>query len=280
MRQLIRFVSEKEHAKQFLAGEIYMNTMGYFWEEGFEDQKDYFEGVSCNISKDKVERLPHDLRDVLCYDIAIRVDVYKYNNICSFYRLDIDNKRQVIQLPAPEINKFGEYAIIILDENKLINRILKKVEKNSGWDVLCGDVNYHKRIDSTDPKKHVRNTLDMILHEPIDLDIILDNKQSIKTRDSFDKMQKYSYQNEWRICLNRYQKDGLAYVLDIGDLSDIAYIVKTTDLRKEIIKKYKGFKLGTVAEQRMSYQGSVSRKKFRRKMLDIDGKVSVMATIG
>ena len=43
--------------------------------------------------------------------------------------MDIDNKRQVIQLPAPEINKFGEYAIIILDENKLINRILKKVEK-------------------------------------------------------------------------------------------------------------------------------------------------------
>ena len=42
MRNLIRFISKKKYANQFLSGKIYMNSMSFFWSKGFEEQKDFF----------------------------------------------------------------------------------------------------------------------------------------------------------------------------------------------------------------------------------------------
>ena len=36
----------------FASGKLYMNSLSYFWENGFEDQKDMFEGISDTIKKD------------------------------------------------------------------------------------------------------------------------------------------------------------------------------------------------------------------------------------
>ena len=41
MRNLIRFTSKEEYANQFLSGKIYMNTLSFYWSNGFEDQKDF-----------------------------------------------------------------------------------------------------------------------------------------------------------------------------------------------------------------------------------------------
>lgn len=280
MRNLIRFTSTKEYAEQFLSGKIYMNTMSFFWSMGFEDQKDYFEGLSNTIPKNKLDNLPQDMRDVLCYDLGIRVDAYKYCNICSFYRLDVDDISKTIQLPSPEIDKFGDYAIIIFDEDKFFKRVYSKVVSNPGWLFICGDVNYHKRMDSTNPQNSVKHTLDLMMHEPIDIDLIADKPESLKSRDCFDKINKYSYQNEWRICLYRDMQAEAPYTLEIGDISDIAYLIKTKELRQELIKIYEGYWPANVSEQRKAYQGNISRKLFRNTIVKIDGKVWVMATIG
>ena len=111
MRNLIRFISKKKYANQFLSGKIYMNFMSFFWSKGFEDQKDFFEGLPSTIPKNKMDGL------------------------------------KTIQFPSPEIDKFGDYAVIILDEDGFINRINKAINKNLGWYFLCGDVNYHRRND-------------------------------------------------------------------------------------------------------------------------------------
>lgn len=280
MRNLIRFISKKKYANQFLSGKIYMNSMSFFWSKGFEEQKDFFEGLSSTIPKNKMDGLPQDFKEVLCYDIGIRVDAYKYCNICSFYRLDADDILKTIQLPSPEIDKFGDYAVIILDEDGFINRINKAINKNLGWYFLCGDVNYHRRLDTTKPNNPVRHTMDLMLHEPIDINLISDKPESLRSRDCFDKINKYSYQNEWRICLYRNIQTEAPYTLEIGDISDIACIVKTKELRQKLIKVYKGYWPANVSEQRKPYQGNISRKSFRNTILKVDGKVWIMATIG
>ena len=197
-----------------------------------------------------------------------------------FFRLDIDSIRHTIQLPSPAIDKFGDYAIIILDEDKFVKRFYSKVVNNIGWLFICGDVNYHKRMDSTNPQNTVKHTLDLMMHEPMDINTLFDNLESLRSRDCFAKTKKYSYQKEWRICLYRNIETEVPYTLEIGDISDIARIVKTKELRKELLKIYKGYWPANVSEQRKPYQGNISRKLFRNTILKIDGKVWVMATIG
>lgn len=280
MRNLIRFTSKEEYANQFLSGKIYMNSMAFFWSRGFEDQKDYFEGLSNTIPKNKLDGLPQDMRDVLCYDLGIRVDAYKYCNICSFYRMDVDDISKTIQLPSLEIDKFGDYAIIIFDEDKFFKRVYSKVVSNPGWLFVCGDVNYHKRMDSTNLQNSVKHTLDLMMHDPMDINTLFDNPGSLRSRNCFDKNKKYSYQKEWRICLYRNIETEVPYILEVGDISDIACIVKTKELRKELLKIYKEYWPANVSEQRKPYQGNISRKLFRNKILKIDGRVWVMVTIG
>lgn len=44
MVDLYRFMM-KSHAESFMAGEIYMSSLGYFWNNGFESQQDIDEGT-------------------------------------------------------------------------------------------------------------------------------------------------------------------------------------------------------------------------------------------
>ena len=45
MLELIRFTSGS-HAEEFMAGRLYMNSLGFFWNNGFEGQRDMLEGVA------------------------------------------------------------------------------------------------------------------------------------------------------------------------------------------------------------------------------------------
>lgn len=279
MRKLIRFTSE-EHVEEFLSGEVYMNSISYFWERGTEEQKDFSEGIAFNIPKDKLTGLSEDLIKVLCYDISIRAIAYKFSNICCFYRLFIDEINKIIQLPQSNITNFGSCAIIIENENKFTDRIIKSVRNIPGFEVTLGDVNYHKRTDSTNPNEKVHHTIDLKLIELIDINEVLGKNKFKKIKDSFNKIERYSHQQEWRISLFKNKKVDLPFKLDIGDISDIAYSVKTTDLNNHIITKYKGFRFGHVKDQRKPYQGTINRKQLHKKILSLDSKGQIMVTIG
>ena len=43
MHLLTRFFSQKNFLDAFISGKLYMNTLDYFWNNGFEEQKDIFE---------------------------------------------------------------------------------------------------------------------------------------------------------------------------------------------------------------------------------------------
>ncbi|MGS0746166.1 DUF2971 domain-containing protein [Syntrophomonas erecta subsp. sporosyntropha] len=280
MGDLIRFTTKEEYANQFLSGRIYMNSLSYFWSEGFEAQRDFSEGVIGTILKNNIVKLPQDLKDVLCYDIAVRADAYKYCNLCCFYRLDIETDDHTINLPPQIMSEFGEYAIIILDGGEFINRINNEIFKNQGWLFLYGDVIYHKRKDSRNPNNRIKHTLDLMMHEPIDINEFCESPEMVRYRDCFDKTSKYSYQREWRICLYRNTKKSTPCILEIGNISDIACIIKTKDLYQKLIEIYSGCYHARASKQRHLIKGNISRKHFRDSILKIDGKVWVMVTIG
>ena len=49
MHNLLKFISKKKYLEDFLNGKLYMNPLNYFWENGFDDQKDIFESVVSTV---------------------------------------------------------------------------------------------------------------------------------------------------------------------------------------------------------------------------------------
>lgn len=275
---LIRFVDNLEYAEQFLSGEIYMNSIGFFWENGFEDQKDSYEGISHIVNKDSVNEIPQDLLDVLCYDLSIKSNAFRFANICSFYRLSIDKEKKLIELPSSKIDLFGSYSVLISNREQFINRVLKAVKINPDYDVIMGDIRYHKRKVKSD-LEFINHSIDIQL-QSIDREEFLKNNKISGIRDCFDKLNKFSYQNEWRICLSRNIKNTNHYILNIGDISDIAHIVPTSKLRESVLIKYENYKLASFNPQTKGFQGTSTRKKFKEAILKMDNEIHVIATIG
>ena len=72
----------------------------------------------------------------------------------------------------------------------------------------------------------------------------------------------------------------MPYTLKIGDISDIAIIVRTKELRKIMLEMYQNYSIGEVLAQREAYQGNISRREFREAIYDIDDKSYIAFSIG
>lgn len=56
----------------------------------------------------------------------------------------------------------------------------------------------------------------------------------LNNRTCFDKMDKFSWQNEWRVILYRGEKSVEPYRLEIGNIRDICHWVTIDNLENEI----------------------------------------------
>lgn len=246
---LIRFTSAK-YVNDFLDGKIYMNSIGYFIENGFEDQKDYFEGVSYYEDPNTSEfaqRYDDRLKAALTGDIAWVNEGSKYCNVACFYKLN--RYKNQVELVNSDIFSFGEVAIHIFDVHQFLERVIRATGKRKDFYWCAGNVNYYNP-DNTNVRNHVL--------------------------DCFCKTQKHSYQREWRIAvLNQYStlkqlaEDAIEagyinytrpFVLEIGVIRDIARSIPADELSKNqakffpkqtMVKKMKPIKRLTPKEVEM-----------------------------
>lgn len=259
MHLLIKFTPKLDYARSFQQGKLYMNTLNYFWTNGFEEQRDVLEGVAAKTSPDNLDFLPEDLRSVQYTDIQIQAVGYRYCNVFCMHRIDLKPLgksplgTEIAYETASNIEKFGAYAVIVDDEAELLRRINRAANEQQ-FKYLCGKVNYHKPILN---KKPVTSKPNIILKCDETVDMGLFGTEG-RYRDSFDKYDKYSWQNEWRLTLYRGVSDINAYQFNIGDLSDITHIVKTKNLEKKLHKEIQNPKLFNSNE---SYYGNASRKE-------------------
>ena len=283
MYQSIRSVSSKERAHAFITGRIFMNTLSYYWENGFENQKDFFEGVGGSINVDALKRggINSDFLNITCYDPLLRFDAYKYCNLCCFYRMDIDDFEGIV-LPPKKIHEFGDYALIIHNTEAFIQRISKSINTHNNWRYYCGDVHYHKVSNSKIEKNKIKHTMELISTIPIEIDRLIqkDDLNSIRYKDCFIKTTRYSYQNEWRICLLRYPYDSSNYKLQVDDLSDIVECVKTDCLSNKLIADFNNGIPESIRKTRSNNYGNISRKEMNDIITNIDRKVYICVSVG
>lgn len=283
MYSLIRYFSNKEYRDQFVAGKLYMNTLDYFWNNGFDDQKDLFEGVVCTVPVKEFGAFPTVFQSAQATDFRFRAEGYKYCNVCCFSRIDY------VSSPAgslghlisynynPKMTEFGSYAVLIKNEDKFINRV-RDAANSKGYKYLCGNVNYKKLMKDGRLTKEGPLTYWAAKDKYFTIQELENRGIKIKRRDCFDKSVNYEAQKEWRIALYRGIKDTKAYTLDIGDLSDIVTSFDASELTKVLEHN---MNCGNPISEFEGWRGNTDRKEMRELFYKLgDNKTIMFATIG
>lgn len=221
---LCKICKSKKYAEDFIGGHLYMSTYKSIQNieksaKMSEDQEDMVDGAElyCKNTNDKMWKLLPDKDDnwnFSCVDrgseelgaIGFIVRPRKedeYKNMICFYSLLKNNETQSIVKPNDKLEGvFGEYCVVITNISEFMTRITKVIDNLSlNVTAQCAFINY---IDDKD-------------------------KPAIKL-NPFEKLKKFSYQNEFRIVVEvPDQKDNLKY-FEVGNLSDITHLVSTKDL--------------------------------------------------
>ena len=277
MHNLIKFFSKKEYLDEFISGKLYMNTLDYFWKNGFEEQKDIFEGVVCTVPVKDFEALPMDFQAVQACDYRFRAEGYKYCNVLCFYKQSYTADGSVIHFEYnTKMEEFGQYVAFITNEDEFLRRVRVAAER-AKYMYLCGDVRYHQQMLNGKPG-HQGNQIHLSVRDRYFTIEELQNRGfSIKRRDCFDKGIQYHGQNEWRVALYRGEKSTKAYKLDVGDLSDIVSWFPIEQFQKSIAENVNRYGMSDFE----GWYGNVNRRDMREAFYELgDQKTSMFATIG
>lgn len=282
---ILKFMSKKEYAHEFLDGNLYMNSLYYFWNEypieqakkkqeeylvthpGAEPgdvaipieytlspgQADLFEGTAGAYYDDGLDRAlnGHTLSDAILRSVG-----YQYCNVLCFYRLDYILTLPFAYYDIPDMRDFGEYVVIIKNEEELLRRVSHAV-KQCDYKFVYGDVKYHP-IKKLGEVSKARQQPHIVLRRKGVVDM---NRYSLKfKKDCFSKTDKFKSQNERRISLYRGVQETDAYVLKIGNIRDIAKCVVAKDLEHEIDSLLKD---DSIMPGFVGYYGNSTREEMR-----------------
>ncbi len=208
-------------------------------------------------------------------------------------RLLSPEKTHMIQLPSAEMNNFGDTVVVIKDENEFIRRVISAVEKADGHCII-GDVRYHNLVDRVDPTSMNRHHITIISSENDNgssdkpwltgngtADIsILNGVHDIIWMGCLDKYSIFASQREWRICWLPKERNYKEKRLQVEPLEDIIDIIPTTDIRRYLLQRYKGFIPGIIDTVRRTTAGTESYKEFKKRMIAIGGAGDFILEIG
>lgn len=208
MHCLIKYFDNRRFLEEFLSGQLYMNTLDYFWSNGFEEQKDIFEGVVCTVPVKDFEGFTVDFQSVQACDYRFRAEGYRYCNILCFYKINFFVNAPFIHYKCnTDMGKFGRFVAYIANEREFLRRVESAASREK-YQVLCGDVRYHNLMLNGKPG-HLGNQMHLMMKDRFfTIEELQRRGFSISKRDCFDKGAQYQNQNEWRIALYRGEQCG------------------------------------------------------------------------
>lgn len=207
MKVMMLKILKEEHLEEFLNGNIYMNSAGYFKTLDSADivRSDQYEGLE---SARQVKELS------IKYSTGKWIPIEGIINPLTFYNKESLNfnmfcmymfSDEIIDEYNKENDKFGDRFVLIRDLEEFIIRF-KNSARILGRDCSNGPIEY---------VSHVTHDGAM---------------------GPFRKFDSFSYQNEYRFVIQG--GEGKPTILNIGNIRDIVSVGYTADL-KEIIRKIK-----------------------------------------
>ena len=234
MIRLVRGFKEQKWAEQFLRGDIYMNTLGYFWNEGNMEQQDFLEGACASFDPHIMRSFPKDLLGVLAKESYAIPRGAGYCNVCCFSCVlikQVDTRVDLIELPDPGLD-LGSWIVVIDNPCELISR-LRAVVLQLGYDFVAAPVEYRDSVQ-LNPSEVVKSTMDLKSHDPLPAYMVFPNGVPHFNAGVFVKNVRYANQAEWRIAVNRNERSYEPLILKLGDLTDIAHLIRRTELTDDL----------------------------------------------
>ncbi|WP_422484775.1 hypothetical protein [Gudongella sp. DL1XJH-153] len=269
MKFLLKFVEKYKYANDVIKGSLYMNSLSYFWQINHgeplgasnSDRYDIFEGTYLSLNKDDIG-LDEEFANVIGPNPVVRLSAYKSVNLFSTYHAEYNVRSKELLVPRMDtMNEFGKFVVVITNEVEFRRRVYKAAKKAS-FDCVYGDVDYHPAQNRG--RLVSGNMLHLIREDEIDINLIASDKNIMDHYDCLDKWNKHAYQREWRICLNRNNNEITPYRLEVGSISDIAFIVSSDMLYSTLFNWLSG---GIKFENPLSflpkYDGTVTREVFK-----------------
>ena len=291
MKILTKFFSNKFYRDQFIRGSLFLSSLTEYTSVKSErylqelanqgdkeaqaeldklrnsEQRDVFEGTVATIPKSfcisgNIPLIPDYLSEYTLCDERIRAKGYDFCNVQCFCMLDC--RYEIGQhgcqrgIDIPNMDAFGQYAIIILNPEKFVKKVIEAAEK-SGYDVLTGPISYH-------PLKNGEKTIvgGSFVHfqreDSVYFGDALKVTNDIQKYDAFDKWDKYGHQQEWRIAINKHTVEDKPIRLEIGDISDI---VTKCDAREFEARITKLLQKHRIRNEVTGFVGNVDREKMR-----------------
>lgn len=274
MKFLLKFVEKEKYAEDVMRGSLYMNSLSYFWhvnngepvEASNSDRYDIFEGTYLSLDKEDIG-LDKELVNAIGPNPIVRLSGYKYVNLFSTFHAEYNIKSRELSVPKMNtMNEFGKFVVVIMDEAKFRYRV-RRASENLGDDCVFGDVNYHSADDRG--KSGYGHMLHLIRKDEIDINNLASKNNVLMHYDCFDKSDKHAYQREWRICLNRNNKETTWYRLEIGSLSDIAFIVPAEMLYIALYKWLENITSENPLIYLPKYDGTITRERFKEDVYNL-----------
>ncbi len=298
---ILRFISQKDWAEQFVSGRLYMNSLYYFWNEFpnnyYDDEKDQQGMISDLISEEKYDlsaerkaspgrndcfegtikiaedkEISADFGDFEVLGTFFRAIGYGYCNTLSFYRLDYEKAQRMHEYDIPKMSGFGDYVVIIKNEPEFIRRVDKHF-RNTEYNYIYGDIHYQS-IGKREQNTEIKHNLVLKAEDKVRI-----NETDIKSfKDCFFKMEGYSNQMERRLAVYRGIKETNAYIAEIGSLEDIAVLVHKNKLVGKLDELLRNDEIMPSIE---GYSGNIIRKEMKKKFFELgDGMVERLVVVG
>lgn len=208
----VKFLSQK-YINELLDGKIFMNKLSYFISlesDGTRGQGDILEGkipydsitFRDGLTETKVTQyVSYGMESYPVYCL-MQLFPYDFNKDGAMYRFSSSEQYHQMQC-------FSEDCVVIHNPDEFVKRF---------W-IACTRQNlkfYHSKVYYDE---------DSFLNQLVYNEISKENIKSIFYKNSFFKLQQ-----EYRFCI--FTKVQRAFVLDIGDIRDIAAVCKTSDFFK------------------------------------------------
>lgn len=220
---LLKVFRDQSYVESFLDGNLYMNTLQYF--KGYEETEinnigDRYEGVSVNIPpknsliyikyRNEVHTInPNDIVG----SVTIQPDKYNTANVFCLYgpAMDVSKKYtsqevdNLIYLDEQCLS-LGEYLVVIHNSTEFVKRIENAASK-------ANFILHHSSVE------------------------YYDSELSFAFKDEqvpFRKTKEFGHQKEYRFVLLRDNPENKPYILEIGDIRDIASTIPTKDFNSSL----------------------------------------------
>jgi hypothetical protein len=217
-----------QYIEDFQNGLLFMNTLKYFQDlEGNEAQGDYAEGICGTINKKQAIQyglhFDPQLQNVINDTIFIRNEYYGLNNLFCMYCLFLDENSKKIYKPSEDLTKFYSN-----NKDAVAIKITNKSE-------------FFKRIDLGLEEYALNKKIEYGIRGLVEYRDFWLNVDAPGSRSAFHKSPKYSYQNEWRLCILKYDLIENAFIFDIGNLNDITQVIPLEQFLFQYEKFYPGY---------------------------------------